>query len=75
ALYVKADKTYDLVEPAEYRKITLKQAMKEIEKYAAHKRESFWMEDIIKDLRIEPKTVLDAVQKLEKEKKIKPFGK
>ena len=49
--------------------------MKEIEKYVAHKRESFWMEDIIKDLRIEPKTVLDAVQKLEKEKKIKPFGK
>jgi hypothetical protein len=72
ALYVKTDKTHELAEPVEYRKTTLNQAMKEIEKYSSHKRDSFWMEDIIRDLRIEPKTVLEAVQELEKRKKIKP---
>ncbi|OGI15380.1 hypothetical protein A3K63_05720 [Candidatus Micrarchaeota archaeon RBG_16_49_10] len=74
-LYIKLGRNCGSSGSVEYRKMSLSQAMKEIEKYTRHKKEAFWMEDIIRDLEINPKTVLKAVENLEKEKKIKPVGK
>ena len=54
-----------------YRKITKAKAKKEIEKYLEHKKKRVWIEDVVNDLKIEPKIVIKVIKDLEKEGKIK----
>ncbi len=54
-----------------YRKISLPQAKKEIEHYILHRKKKAWIEEITDDLKIEPLIAIRALEKLEKEGKVR----
>lgn len=53
-----------------YRKISLKEAKKEIEHFIKHRKKT-WIEDITDGLKIDPRTTLRAIEQLEREGKIR----
>jgi hypothetical protein len=53
------------------RKISSRKAKEEIVEYLEHRKGKVWMEDVMKDLRIDPLIVVHTLRQLHKEGKIR----
>lgn len=54
-----------------YRKVSLSEAKRDIEHYIVHRKKKAWIEEITDDLRIDPLTAIKALERLEKEGRIR----